>query len=112
MGSAVGLGFGSGTAGQTGLRLVGGVSWIGPCSMVEANDSWAARVKAGGGISWIGQCSLVWSRDSWFGAAGVKAGGVGCNLRRGHMTRGRGKRSITPSYLISPRSGWSLSSPN
>jgi len=64
-------------------RVKGGewISWIGPCSMVEANDSWAARVKVGGGISWIGQCSPVWSRDSWFVAAGVKAGGVGCKMQ-------------------------------
>ena len=108
LGSTVGLGLRVETAGQPRLSLEGGSTGLGAVAWLRL---WTARVKVRGGTSWIGCCSLVGTKDCWFGAAGVKAGGVGCNLRRGHKTRGRGKRSITPSYLISPRLGWSFSLP-
>ena len=103
LGSTVGLGLRVGTAGQPRLSLEGGSTGLGAAAWLRL---WTARVKVRGGTSWIGCCSLVGTKDCWFGAAGVKAGNVGCNLRRGPLTRRRRKRSISLSYVISAAFCW------
>ena len=73
MGSAVGLGFGSGTAGQTGIRLVGGSAGSGPVAWLRLTTAGQPGLRLVGGSAGSGNVA-------WFGPGTAGLGQPGLRL--------------------------------